>query len=226
MAHNCTTHSRFSPMLSVLAAVGMAALLTACSGDNAPDDIREQEGANADAMIDAPTQPDTPASAGLDGLYSESLHSGIETAAAGTAYIEIEGERLEFSGIECKITERDNGEALLFNVEGETVYGTTELSVLRGIGWGVGFDYEEELVQVSHLAGTNGRDRDSADISMAQNSGDQDGGINWHRGGGPDPLLQIVGANVTATGTLSGHPGSENPQEGDFVLAANCGEME
>lgn len=217
------THPRFASILTVSAAVGVAVLLTACGGDDAPGDTQEQE-ADAGARIEARAKEDTPTGERLEGLYAESLHSGIEAATTGTAYIEIEGERLEFSGIECKITERDDGEALQFNVKGETTRGTTELSVLRGIGWGVGFDYEEELVQVTHLADSDGRDLDAVDISMAQNSGDEAGVKRWHRGNGPDPMFRIVGANVTATGRLSGHRGSENPQEGDFVLAANCGE--
>lgn len=84
------------------------------------------------------------------------------------------------------------------------------------LGWTVGFDYEEELVQVSLLGG------EFAQISMAQNSGDESGGIDWHRGDGPDPLLVVVGKDAMATGTLESHPGSENALAGTFVMAANC----
>ncbi|MEX2470077.1 MAG: hypothetical protein WD396_10005 [Pseudohongiellaceae bacterium] len=223
MYPSCVTCLRFASILTVSAAFGVALLLTACGGDGAPGGTTEQE-ANAGAMLVARAEEGTPTGERLEGLYAERLHSSIEAAVAGTAYIEIEGERLKFSGIECKITERDDGEALRFNVKGETTRGTTELSVLRGIGWGVGFDYEEELVQVTHLTDTDGRDLDSVDISMAQNSADEAGVKRWHRGNGPDPMFRIVGANVTAIGTLSGHRGSDNPQEGNFVLAANCDE--
>lgn len=189
MAH----HTRFSPMLAASTAVAMAALLAACSPDTITGDGPEQvpdvaDSADTDTDTGTDAQGDSPAGMGLNTLYAESLHDGVDVAPAGTAYIDVEGERLDFSGI----------------------------------GWGdVGFDYEEELVQVSHLGGTGGRGEYS-DISMAQNSGDEDGGIDWSRGDGPDPMVRIVGSDVTAIGTLEGHPGSEDPLEGTFAMAANC----
>lgn len=215
-----------SPIIaaSASAAVGVTMLLTACGSDAEPDDV-DAPADSAAAVDDAATDGDTAASAeqeastggGIDGLESDALPDGVAPAAAGTAYIEIEGERLEFTGLECSFTDEEDAEAVNFTVEGQTAYGLTELWVSRVIGWGAGFDYEEELVQVSLLDG------EFAEISMAQNSGDEDGGIEWHRGDGPDPLLAVVGSDVMATGTLEGHPGSENPQAGAFVMAANCG---
>lgn len=213
------TTSRHSPVLTASTALAMAALLAACTPEASPGEDPEQD---LDSSESAEAEsPDEPASGGgIDQLYSESLHDGVEPAAAGTAYIEIEGERLEFGGLECRLTDRDDGGALTFTVEAETAYGLTELSFVRNIGW-FGFDYEEELVQVTHVGGTGGRELN--DISMAQNGGDEEGGIEWYRGDGPDPMAQIVGSDVTAVGTLAGLPGAENPQEGDFVLAAHCG---
>lgn len=223
--------ARFSPLLTATAVLGMATLLAACGGDATPDDTgagvtaasadstaAANAGDDGAAEDDSPAGgDDTPAGGGIETLESDALHDGVETAAAGMAYVEIEGERLEFTDVECSITDEEDAKSVNFTVEGETSYGLTELWVSRSIGWGVGFDYEEELVQVSHLSG------EVAEISMAQNSGDEDGGIDWHRGDGPDPLLAMVGSDVTATGALEGHPGSENPQEGAFVMAAHCG---
>lgn len=144
---------------------------------------------------------------------SESPHRAISHELG---HARIEGERLEFAGVECKFTDQEDAEAVNFTIKAETAHGPTGLWVSRAIGWNVGFDYEEELVQVSLLGGEFAR------ISMAQNSGDENGGIRWHRGDGPDPLLAVVGTSVMATGTLQGHPGSESPLAGDFVMAANC----
>lgn len=238
-----TVTLRTSDMLTASAALGVALLLAACStdadpadqadgaagedveatqsaaGDGAASDDSDDSGVSGDSGDgdDSGGEEEAQASGGIEGLYSDALPDGVETAAAGTAYIEIEGERLEFTGVECSFTDRDDAEAVNFTVEGETSRGLAELWVSRSIGWGVGFDYEEELVQVSHLGG------EFAQISMAQNSGEEDGSIDWHRGDGPDPLIAVVGTDVVATGTLDGHPGSDDPQAGAFVMAANCG---
>jgi len=213
-----------SSLLSLSAAVGATMLVSACGSDAEPD--------SAEVPADSPTSADSSASGddtadstdqeastggGIDGLESAALPGGIESAAPGTAYIEIEGERLEFPGLECSFTDEEDAEAVNFTVEADTQHGLTELWVSRAIGWNVGFDYEEELVQVSLLDG------EFAEISMAQNSGDEDGGTDWHRGDGPDPLLAVVGSEVMATGTLEGHAGSDNPEAGQFVMAAHCG---
>lgn len=216
------SRSPFVPLVAASTAIGMAALLSACGDDAGPSDdpqadaTVEADGTDAADGSGADAQDEGASGGGIDGLESDALPAGVEPAVAGTAYIEIDGERLEFTGLECSFTDQDDAEAVNFTVEGQTKYGTTELWVSRAIGWNVGFDYEEELVQVSLLDG------EFAEISMAQNSGDEDGGIRWHRGDGPDPLLQVVGSDVMATGTLEGHPGSENPQAGAFVMAANC----
>ncbi len=217
------TTTRLSSVLAVPAALALATVLAACSPEVMPSDSEEAPVApdSSDGGANDDADDGATAGGGLEGLYADSLHDGVETAAAGTAYIDIEGERLDFSGVECTLTDRDGGEALVFTVEGETAYGTTELAFVRNIGW-LGFDYEEELVQVTHLGGTGDRGEFS-DISMAQNAGDEEGGIEWYSGDGPDPMARIVDSDVTAIGTLSGTPGSENPQEGDFALAANCG---
>lgn len=211
-----------TPLALSFTTLATALMLVACSpGAGSGADTEQAPDAGSDgAETGSEASDDASTGGGIDQLYSESLHDGVEPAAAGTVYIEIEGERLEFGDLDCRFTERDDGGALTFNVEAETAYGLTELAFVRNIGW-FGFDYEEELVQVTHVGGTGGRELN--DISMAQNGGDEEGGIEWYRGDGPDPMAQIVGTDVTAIGTLAGLPGAENPQEGDFVLAANCG---
>ena len=212
-------------LLTAPTALAIAGLLVACSPGGAsvddPAEPRPDASDSRDTGASSDESDGATAGAGLDGLYADSLHDGVETTAAGTAYIEVEGERLDFSGVECRVTDRDDGGAVNFSVQGETAYGTTELFFVRNIGY-LGFEYEEELVQLTHLGGTGGRGEFS-DISMAQNHGDEDGTITWSRGDGPDPMARIVGSDVTAIGTLSGTPGSDNAQEGDFALAANCG---
>lgn len=210
-------------------AVGLAVLLTACGSDAdndaaeaapAGDDATEVDSAAEESGTDADAEDDA-SGGGLHDLYAAELHAGVDPAEPGTAYIIIEGERLDFTGVECTLTEVEDFDSLQFIVQNDTDYGVTELSVSRAIGVGRGFDYEEELVQVTHLGGTGGRELN--DISIAQNAGAEDGSIEWYRGDGPDPMLQIVGSDVTATGTLGPFPGSENPSEGEFSLAANCG---
>lgn len=236
------THSQFSRRLTATTvAVCAVALVAACSSTgagaadpnestpaaidvpNEPADDTSDAG-DEEAITDEDTAGDSDdgdseavMSGGIDTLESDALHAGVEPAAPNTAYIEIEGERLEFTGVECSITNDTDAEAVNFTIENETSYGPTELWVSRAIGWNVGFDYEEELVQLSLVGG------EFAQISMAQNSGEEDGSIEWHSGDGPDPLLTVMGSEVVATGTLEGHPGSDAPVAGEFVMAANCG---
>ena len=220
----------FSPTTAI--AFGFFALLAACGSESTTDKTSDvsEVGAQTQKEIAADSDSDTETKSfgegGLDTLYAESLHDGIETAAPGTAYITIDDERIDFTGLECNVTVGDGGSAVQFAVEGESSYGVTRLSVLRGIGWDVGSDYEEELVQVTHLkdaanVGSSLRWSSSTNFSMAQNSGDENGGIKWRRGDGPDPMLRIVGSDVTAEGTLSGLRDSYG-SEYEFKMAANC----
>ncbi|MBX9470990.1 hypothetical protein [Microcella sp.] len=210
----------FKSLITVSTTLATALLLVGCSPESASTDepgqaIEETESTETNANGESAT------GGGLDSLEADSLHDAVEPAAAGTAYIEIAGERLDFAGVECTADEREGAETVQFIVQGDTAYGRTELSLRRGIGPDLGFNYEEELVQVTHIGGTGGRELN--DISNAQNGGDEDGSTEWFRGDGPDPMIRIVGSDISARGTLAGLPGAENPHEGEFVLAANCG---
>jgi len=222
------SNNSLSPITAPAIAFGLVALLAACGSESTNDtsgasaQTQEEREANSDSNTEAKSSE----GGGLDTLYAESLHDDVETAAPGAAYITINGERLDFTGLECDLTDLDGGSAVQFAVEGETSYGVTRLSVWRGIGWDVGFEYEEELIQVTHLqdaadANKPARWSTATNFSMAQNSGDEDGGIKWHRGDGPDPMLRIVGSDVTATGTLTGL-GDAYGSEYAFTMAANC----
>ena len=207
-------------LIAVSTTLATALLLVGCSPESALNDDAGQV-VEPTETSETNGSDESSAGVGLDSLEADRLHDAVEPAAAGTAYIEIEGERLDFAGVECTADEREGAEILQFIVQGDTAYGRTELSLRRGIGPDLGFDYEEELVQVTHIGGTGGRELN--DISNAQNGGDEDGTTEWFRGDGPDPMIRIVGSEVTATGTLAGLPGAENPHEGEFVLAAHCG---
>lgn len=222
------SNNSLSPIKAPAIAFGLLALLAACGSEstNETSDANAQTQEEREANRESNTETQSSGGGGLDTLYAESSHEDVETAAPGTAYINIDGERLEFTGLECDVTEGDGGSAVQFDVEGETSYGLTKLSVLRGIGWDVGFEYEEELIQVTHLqdaagSGSPARWSTATNFSMAQNSGDEDGTINWHRGDGPDPMLRIVGSDVTAKGTLTGLADSYG-SEFEFTMAANC----
>lgn len=222
----------FLPGMATAIAFGLVMLLAACGSESTADKTTDVSGASAqteqgpEADSGSEAEVDSSGGGGLDTLYADSLHDGVETAAPGAAYITLDGERLDFTGLECNVTELDGGSAVRFAVEGATSYGVTKLSVLRGIGWDVGFEYEEELIQVTHVEnsgdGSSSVDwNSSSNFSMAQNSGDEDGGIKWRRGSGPDPMIRIVGSDVTATGTLSGMRDAYG-SEFAFEMAANC----
>lgn len=222
----------FSTGMATAIAFGLVTLLAACGSESTADKTSDASGASAqteqgpEADSGSEAKAHSPGGGGLDTLHADSLHDGVETAAPGNAYITIDDERLDFTELECDVTELDGGSAMKFAVEGATSYGVTKLSVLRGIGWDVGFEYEEELIQVTHVEvsgdGNSFVDwNSSSNFSMAQNSGDEDGGIKWRRGSGPDPMIRMVGSDVTATGTLSGMRDAYG-SEFAFEMAANC----
>lgn len=155
-------------------------------------------------------------------LFVSTLHD-LNMPDPGTAWIEVDGERIEFPTARCKHEEFELGERLSAsaNVNDDT-HGPTEISVKREVGDGVRLPFEYELVQLTLVGGTE--TRTSNGIGMLQHSHYKKDGFKWLRGSGDIPAVRIVGQQLTAQGNLEASPFSERPLIGKFTLALSCPE--
>lgn len=213
-----TTSRRLTSAAAVLATT---MLLVGCALDSSPRDP-EQASATGDEQSDATDQEAAPAASGayLDTLYSDALHNGVAPASPGTAYIEAAGERYEFTDIACTISEEPGREQLIVNAGGEITGSGHRLYFSRQVGAELGFNFENEHVQLSVLTGEGSAA--TMNNSMAQHARDLGEDPDWMFGEGESPLVRIVGGEVTAIGVLQRLPGAPSAVEGTFLAAATC----
>ena len=88
-----------TPLVGVTATV---IALTGCSSSETPPAHQNQQSPATDTESDTPQDSAQSATQDtthefLDVLYSEELHTDVQTAAPGTAYIEVAGERFELA---------------------------------------------------------------------------------------------------------------------------------
>ncbi|MGC0272804.1 hypothetical protein ACO0LV_07375 [Pseudactinotalea sp. Z1739] len=159
----------------------------------------------------------------LDELYADGLHEGVAPAAPGTAYIEIGGERFEFTTLSCTVNDEPGRGQFIVSASEESTGSGHRLYLSREIGADLGFNFENEHVQFAHLI-DSGDDEAMAQYSnsMAQHGRDEGEEPDWLEGAGESPLVRAVGDEATAIGTLAGVMFAEEPLEGDFVAAATC----
>ncbi|MTV24611.1 hypothetical protein FTX61_04145 [Nitriliruptoraceae bacterium ZYF776] len=200
-----------------MGAVAAAILLVGCASD-APED---RDPASFDAGGAAAASEDAPASADhLDELYADRLHEGVSPAAPGTAYLEVAGERLEFPSLTCTVNDEPGRGQFLVSASDDTGH---QLYLSREIGPDIGFDWENEHVQLALLT-TPGDEETMAQYSnsMAQHARDEGAAPEWLEGAGDAPLVRVVGDEATATGTLGAVAFADEPLTGEFVAAATC----
>ena len=223
---------------TIIAAAAVALTLAACAADEpetqsielapaqeqeqtepAADDEQSQgeEGGPGDG-----TDGGEPAGSSeyLDELRADALHDGVDPAAPGTAYIEYVSGRLEFSKVTCSLSE-DAGKEHLYIVASEDTEGVGHMMYMnRSIGEEIGWDWEDELVQLALLGERNGEPRMSN--ALAQHDRPKDGDPEWLKGEGASPLVRIVGDAATSTGSFDEVPSAAEPVGGSFVAAATC----
>lgn len=183
------------------------------SEDSEPTDSDDPADADEDAAPEASADY-------LDELYAESLHEGVAPADPGTAYIEVAGERFEFESLSCTIHDEPDIGQFIVSASGETTDSGHTMYLSRQIGTEIGFNFEDEHVQLSLLTIEDGEGRMSN--SMAQHERAQGEPAEWVRGSGTHPLVRVVGDEATASGMLAGVPFAPNPAEAEFVAAATC----
>ena len=204
---------------TLLVAVTAVVLLAGCASNRPVDGETSQP---TDSDHTAETGQDSPGTTAdyLDELYSESLHEGVTPAPPGTAYIEVAGERFEFESLDCTINDEPGRRQFIVSAGGETTGSGHMLYLSRQIGSDIGFNFEEEHVQLALLVTENGENRMSN--SMAQHEREQGEPAEWVRGSGAHPLARVVGKEATATGALEGVPFAPDPTEAEFIAAATC----
>lgn len=214
-----------SPMrrTSLLVLAPLLALLTGCSGAEETAEADASAGSATSDGDEAASDGDNGTGAGeaLDELFTDTLHD-VASAATGTAYIEVDGTRLEFDEPTCEHVVEEGGERLTVLATGDDPdFGPIELRMTREIGPDLGWNWEDESVQLTLIGGTPERELNS--ISMVQHGRDQGGSPEWAQGSGPSPLIRATSEEVTATGTLADAPMAEKPLSGDFTAAVHCG---
>lgn len=197
-----------------LGAVAVAALVAGCGGD-------------ATSVSEAAAEPVEDSGEGssevLDELYAESLHEGVEPASPGTAYIEVAGERIEFSDLDCIVDETPGASRFRVEARGDADGVGHILYLDREIGPEIGWSFEDELVQLALLTTAATEEApDRFSNSLAQHGREEGEQPEWAEGSGPSPLIRAVGQQATATGSLDGAMFADAPLEGDFVAAATC----
>ncbi|MBE1457879.1 hypothetical protein H4W79_002093 [Nocardiopsis terrae] len=218
--HATPSPTRRTPFLVLLP---FLALVTGCFGaeEPAPSDASAAGVPSDGAGAVSDGEEDAAPGEALDELFADSLHD-VAPAAAGTAYIEVDGTRLEFDELSCEHMEAEGGERLSVLATGEDAdLGPIELRMTREIGPDLGWNWEDELVQLTLVGGT--RDRELNSISMVQHGRERGGSPEWDHGSGPSPLIRAMGEEATATGTIADAPMSQDPLSGDFTAAAHCG---
>ncbi|MFV2198631.1 hypothetical protein [Nocardiopsis sp. LOL_012] len=207
-----------------LLSVPLLALATGCFGAEEPVGTNASEGGapseSAGSVSGGDDADGAESGAALDELFADALHD-VVSAEAGTAYIEVDGTRLEFDEPSCDHTEAEGGERLSVLATGNDAgLGPIELRMTREIGPDLGWNWEDEFVQLTLIGGTPERELNS--ISMVQHGRERGGSPEWQRGSGPSPLIRAVGQEVTATGTLADAPMAQDPLSGAFTAAAHC----
>lgn len=208
------------------ATLALLLVATACAADAEPSAATSGTD-GADAAVEAGASGDA-GSAGdgdyLDELYAASLHEGVAPADPGTAYLEAGGERFEFTEIECSLDETPGASRLEVTASGEISGTPHKLYLKREIGPDIGFNLENEHVQLAYFVPGEGGAADKYSNALSQHSRDEGEEPEWLQGAGESPLLRVVGDQVTATGELGAVP--FNPDAGlddaGFVAAATC----
>lgn len=213
--------------------VAVAAVLAGCGGDSSADDDAVGAAANEPAAEqatdgDGGTDSGTDGGAGssdyLDDLYADSLHDAVTPAAAGTAYIEIGGERFEFTTVDCSVHDTPGAAYVRITASDDAEGAGHKLYFDRTVGPDMGWSFEDEKVQLALMTTLPGENETGAvSNSMAQSQRDLDSDIEWLSGSADDsPMIRAVGSEVTASGVLQRVPGAPEPLEGDFVAAGTC----
>lgn len=205
--------------LTTLGVVAATALLVGCASSAPGGGEPTQPVDSAQTTETGEGSPET-ITEYLDELYADSLHAGVTPAPAGTAYIEVAGERFEFESLDCTINDELERGQFIVAARGETSGSGHILYLSRQIGADIGFNFEDEHVQLALLMTENGESRMSN--SMAQHEREQGEAAEWVHGSGTHPLVRVVGSQATATGTLKGVPFAPDPAEAEFVAAASC----
>lgn len=207
--------------LLLAAATATAALaLSACS----PSESALDESTTSPNQVDEQSEDSTHSTSSegvLDSLDAPALHNGVEPATPGTAYIDVEGTRLDFTVSSCDLIAGETGDRYIGLATGDTALGYAELRWDRSIGDGVGWAWIDEYVQLS-LADDEAVSRFSN--SLIQLEQDQDGTVSWDHGSAAElPVLRVQGPLATAAGTLAAAPVAESPLDGDFIASMHCG---
>lgn len=171
------------------------------------------------------TQGTAPVASGdyLEELFSESLHDGVAPAAPGTAYIEVAGERFEFESVQCDVFDEPSRGVFSLSANDDASGTGHRFYLSREIGPDIGFNWENEHVQLALLTTpASGDAPEQFSNSMAQHGRDEGEPPAWDWGDGTSPLVRVVGDEATAMGTLEGILLAPDPLEGDFVAAATC----
>lgn len=211
-----------TPLVGVTATV---IALTGCSSSKTPPAHQTQQSPVTDTESDTPQDSAQSATQDtthefLDVLYSEELHTDVQPAAPGTAYIEVAGERFEFSDLTCTISEQPGREQFIVAAGQETTGAGHQLTLSRQIGADIGFSFEEEHVQLSLLVTQDGTEKMSN--TMAQHEREQGQPAQWIHGSGTAPLIHVVERQATARGVVAGVPHAPISTDSEFVAAATC----
>lgn len=207
-----------------IALLGVLPLAAGCLGGGAAQ-APAADGANGAGTAEASAETAAETGGGaagdaVDELFADALHEGVAAAAAGTAYIEVERTRLEFGELTCEHHELEGGDRFRVMSTAETEFGPTELVMVREIGPGIGWSWEDEYVQLTFVGGTPDRELNS--ISIIQHERERGGAPEWDHGDGASPVIRVVGDDVTAAGRIDAAPFAEDPLTGEFTAAANC----
>ena len=206
-----------------MAAAAALVLLAACGQEPPAPDVDPAPAGSEPADVPGAAAP-TAGGDYVEQLHSDSLHPGITPADPGTAYIEAAGQRIEFTTVQCSISEDARGENFNATASDDSAGAGHMLYMVRRIGPSVGWAWEDEHVQLALLTTPAGDGSNLARFSnsMAQQNRDQGGEPKWLSGSGQSPLVRLVGNQATGTGTLEGMVLAESPVEGDFVAALTC----
>ncbi|MGY6498191.1 MAG: hypothetical protein ACXIUP_08190 [Microcella sp.] len=225
-----TTPRTISRPTILLAAAALA--LTGCAAAD-PDDAAEPtgngavvdtDGAPSDGAETTDEPGDAQASGGgvLDSLDAPELHTGIEPADPGTAYLVVDGTRLDFTIESCDLLATDAGERHIGFATGDTELGPAQLRWDRSIGDGVGWAWIDEYLQLSiEDAGTDPTRYSNSIIQLEQ---DVDGTVRWDHGSAAElPILRVQGPLATTAGELDAAPVADAPLTGVFTGSMHCG---
>lgn len=209
-----------SRMTALLSAGLLAVTLTGCGAQDAETSTGSPETSPNSQSTETPQN--APAADGPAELYVTTVHD-VEIPDAGTAWIEVEGTRIELGDATCDYNDAlENSESLATNayIMNHPDHGDVQLSTARAVGDGKRTPFESDRVQLSLIGGSEFRENNG--ISSVSHYRDAKG-HDWDFGEGEPPIIRAHGDIVTAVGVLEGVPFAEKPLEGTFRLALNCG---